>query len=276
MTTKNAILLIVKQNSGVDYNSLLNKFSISYSNINSARAALSRSLKDLTIFGFIARKGNRFYLLEKGEHEIYSEIKNKLVIGLNSSLKQKHPEDEVDVIVSKLQVLIQRSKGDADLLKTSKSSLDFSITDLTDVSKKLDSKVKQLNYLSKVLKEQINSLKELEFNDVRSLPLNKDSVSLLNQIFANSGEKEITIECPNPEILDSIAANFDVKPKNNFFPIQKKLFNKFGKFIEQNKDSLAFQVITVYSSSLKAQFFREKIFLSGPYSEIRNWESKPT
>ena len=274
MTIKNTILLILKQNNGVAYNSLLNKFSASYSNINSAWAALSRSLKDLTIFGFIARKGNRFYLLEKGEQEIYSEIKNKLVIGLNSSLKQKHPEDEVDSIVSKLQVLIQRSKGDADLLKTSKSSLDFSITDLTDVSKKLDSKVKQLNYLSKVFKEQINSLKELEFNDVHALPLTKDSVSLLNQIFSKSGEKEITIECPNPIILDSIAENFDVKPKNNFFPIPKKFFNKLGKFIEKNKDSLAFQVITVYSSSLKAQFFREKIFLSGPYSEIRNWKSK--
>lgn len=273
MTTKNAILLIMKQNNGIDYNSLLNKFSGAYSNINSARAALSRSLKDLTIFGFIARKGNRFYLLEKGEQEIYSEVKNKLVIGLNSSLKQKHPEDEADSIVSKLQVLIQRSKDDADLLKTSKSSLDFSITDLNDVSFNLDKKVKQLNYLSKVLKEQINSLKELEFNDIHALPLTKDSVSLLNQIFANSGENEITIECPNPGILDSIAENFGVKPKNNFFPIQKKSFSKLGKFVEKNKDTLAFQVITVYSSSLKAQFFRGKIFLSGPYSEIRNWKN---
>ena len=72
MTTKNAILMIVKQNSGIDYNSLLNKFASSYTNANSARAALSRSLKDLTAFGFLARKGNRFYLLEKGESEIYS------------------------------------------------------------------------------------------------------------------------------------------------------------------------------------------------------------
>src|SRR3989344_6568228 len=148
MTTKNAILLIVKQNPGIDYNSLLNKFASSYSNANSARAALSRSLKDLTVFAFLSRKENRYYLLDKGEGEIYSEIKNKLVIALNSVMKEKNPVKEIDQIVEKLQILIERGRQDRDLLKTSKSSLDFSISHLEDISGQLEKKVKHLEYLS--------------------------------------------------------------------------------------------------------------------------------
>ena len=81
MTTKNAILLIVKQNPGIDYNSLLTKFASSYSNANSARAALSRSLKDLTTFGLLRKTDNKYFLMEKGQGEIHSEIKNKLALA---------------------------------------------------------------------------------------------------------------------------------------------------------------------------------------------------
>ncbi|MEM4363687.1 MAG: hypothetical protein QXS90_00245, partial [Candidatus Diapherotrites archaeon] len=88
MTTKSAILLIVKQNPGIDYNSMLGKFASSYSNLNSARAALSRSLKDLSALGMIEKKENKFYLLEKGQAEIYSAMKNKLVLNINALLKE--------------------------------------------------------------------------------------------------------------------------------------------------------------------------------------------
>ena len=38
------------QSPGIDYNSLLNKCSANYSNVNSVRAALSRALKDFSIY----------------------------------------------------------------------------------------------------------------------------------------------------------------------------------------------------------------------------------
>lgn len=272
MTTKNAILLIVKQNNGIDYNSLLNKFATSYSNINSARAALSRSLKDLSIFGFIARKGNRYFILEKGESEIYSALKNKLVLGLNSSMAQKHPENEVDSIVSKLQVLIERSKDDRDLLKTSKSSIGFSITDLDNVGKKLEKKVTHLKYLSKVLSEQVNSLKEMDFNDSFARPLAKESVSLIVSIFSSFNEKEFVVECSNKDVLEKLENKFKVSARNNSFSIKKSSFKELAKFMEKNKDEFALNVVTVFSSSLKTQFYNQKIFLSGPYSETKKWK----
>src|SRR3989338_4288744 len=128
MTTKNAILLIVKQNHGIDYNSLLTKFASSYSNSNPARAALSRSLKDLTTFGLLRKTDNKYFLMEKGQGEIYSEIKNKLVLALNSVVRGKHPVDDIDSIVQKLQILIERGRQDRDLLKTARSSLDFPVS----------------------------------------------------------------------------------------------------------------------------------------------------
>jgi len=272
MTTKNSILLIVKQNNGIDYNELLNKFSGSYSNTNSARAALSRSLKDLSIFGFIAKRGNRFYLLEKGEQEMYSEIKNKLVLSLNSSLKQKHPENDIDSIVTKLQVLIERSREDRGLLKTSKSSLDFSLTDFGNVGTTLEKKVKHLNYISKVFKEQINSLKELDFNDSDSRPLDSESILLLEKIFSKFNEKEFTIETQNPVILGKLSKKLNSKPKESSFQIPKKSLKNLCEFVKKNSEEFSLHVITVYSSSLKAQFFKNKIFLFGPFSEIKKWK----
>ncbi|MFH1391064.1 MAG: hypothetical protein ABIH20_02005 [Candidatus Diapherotrites archaeon] len=268
MSTKNTILLIVKQNEGIDYNSLLNKFASSYSNINSARAALSRSLKDLTTFGFLSRKGNRFYLLEKGKSEIYSEIKNKLVIGLNDSLKQKKPENDVDFIVSKLQVMIQRGRDDNDLLKTSKSSLDFSISNLEQVEQQLKKKVKHLNYISGVLDEQINSLKELDFNDSFAKPLNKNSAKLLGSLFS---DKEITVECQNEKTLVALAARFNSKSRNNTFQMEKSDLKKLFTYVEKN-NHIPLGLITVFSSTIKAEFSRNLVTLSGPFNEIKKFK----
>ncbi len=268
MSTKNTVLLIVKQNKGIDYNSLVNKFASSYSNINSARAALSRSLKDLTTFGFLSRKGNHFYLLEKGESEIYSEIKNKLVIGLNDSLKQKKPENDVDSIVSKLQIMIQRGRDDNDLLKTSKSSLDFSISNLEDVEQQLKKKIKHLDYLSGVMNEQINSLKELDFNDSFTKPLNKDSAKLLSSLFS---DKELTVECQNEKTLVALAARFNSKARNNAFQLDKSDLKKLFSYAEKNKQ-LPLGLITVFSSTIKAEFSRSNIVLSGPFSEIKKFK----
>ena len=95
MTTKNAILLIVKQNNGIDYNSLLNKFSSSYSNINSARAALSRSLKDLISFGFslperMKQRGScgKWILKKMMENYLPKEIIYRPKVGFGVPLRE--------------------------------------------------------------------------------------------------------------------------------------------------------------------------------------------
>ncbi|MCR4335855.1 MAG: hypothetical protein NUV57_04940 [archaeon] len=268
MSTKNTILLIVKQNEGIDYNSLLNKFATSYSNINSARAALSRSLKDLTTFGFLSKKGNHFYILEKGEHEIYSEMKNKLVIGLNDLIKQKKPENDVDSIVSRLQIMIERGRTDNGLLKTSKSSLDFSISNLESVEQNLKKKIKHLDYISGILIEQINSLKELDFNDSFTKPLNNNSAKILVSLFS---EKELTVECQNEKTLISLAARFNSKSKNNSFQLARSDLKKLLIYIEKN-NYLPLGSIAVFSSTIKAEFLKPNITLSGPFSEVKKFK----
>ena len=268
MTTKNAILLIVKQNNGVEYNSLLNKFSSSYSNVNSARAALSRSLKDLTTFGFLARKNNHFFILSKGEQEIYSEIKNKLVIGLNDSLRQKNPEDDIASVVSKLQVLIERSREDSDLLKTSKSSLDFFISDFEQVNLVLKKKLKHLEYLSGVFSDQIDSLKDLGFNDSFSRVIEKNSLKTIESIF---DEKEYAIKCENNDTLVSLAARFNSKLKNSAFSIQKKDLNALNKYYLKNCAKIPLGKVTIFSSTLKAELYRTKVVLFGSHSKIKKF-----
>jgi len=272
MTTKNAILLIVKQNPGIDYNTLLNKFAPSYSNSNSARAALSRSLKDLAIFGLLERKDNRYFLLEKGEGEIYSEIKNKLVIALNSLLSQKHPAEQIDSVIEKLQVLLERGRQDRDLLKTSKSSLDFSISRLENVSAELELKVRHLDYLSKIFGEQIKSLKELDFNDSYAKPLDLQSSALLIFIFSGQPDTELRIECENIALLNAAAAGLDAKVKNSTFAIPKASLGQLLSALEKHGADLQLAPLNIFSSMLKAQLYGNKAVLSGPYSIIENWK----
>ena len=86
MTAKNSILLIINQSPGIDYNSLLNKIAPNYSNINSARAALSRATKDLIVFGFVVKQRNNFFATDKAGALINSEMKNKLLMRLNQTI----------------------------------------------------------------------------------------------------------------------------------------------------------------------------------------------
>ncbi len=271
MTTRNAILLIVKQNSGIDYNSLLNKFASSYSNINSARAALSRSLKDLTSFGLLERRGGRFFLLPKGEGEIYSAVKNKLVLSLNSSMKQKQPAGEIDSIVEKLQTLIERAKQDKDLLRTSRSSLDFRISDLEKARHDVDGKARHLEYLSKVLGEQVNSLKEMDFYDSHETGFAPETASKLGAFLFALQDAEFTVECQNTQVLSILAEQAGSKPRESAFTLQKGAVVQFLDFLGRNAAAFSEPAITVFSSAVKAQLHRGRMSLSGPFSEIQKW-----
>ncbi|VVB98999.1 Uncharacterised protein [uncultured archaeon] len=271
MTTKNAILMIVKQSNGIDYNSLLSKFAASYSNINSGRAALSRSLKDLITFGFLEKKGGRIFLLPKGEAEIYSAVKNKLILGLNAAMRHRKPANDIEPVVEKLQILIERSRQDKDLLKTSKSSLDFTISGLETAKAELEEKAKHLEYLSKVFGDQISSLKEMDFHDSCERQLDGKSAEALSAIFSAMPDAEFTIECRSPQVLQIIAERFNAKPKETSFSLPKALFRDFAEFIGQNREAFSEPPIALFSSSLRAQFRAGRITLFGPFSEIRKW-----
>ena len=158
MTQKNNILLIVKQSPGIDYNSLLNKVSSGYGSVNSARAALSRALKDLNAVGMLKRQGSNFFVTDKGATEINSEMKSKLLIKLNQRMKCKSPVDEINSIVEMLSTLVERSKQDRDLLKAAKGSTEFYVSDLLELKEQVDKRAHSLEYLSGVMLQRIEAL----------------------------------------------------------------------------------------------------------------------
>jgi hypothetical protein len=271
MTSKNAILLIVKQNPGIDYNSLFNKFASSYSNVNSARAALSRSLKDLLVLGLISKVDNKFFILEKGEAEIYSELKNKLVLGLNAVINDKKPENQIDFIVGRLQIIIERGRQDKDLLKTARSTLAFSVSDLENIDKNLEKKIRHVEYLSRVFKDQIKTFKEMGFNDKHSRQYSKEALDSLVQIISEIPDNEITVECENLQVIQILSEKFSGKIKNNLFVVSKSSARELIKAIDENISILAGTSVKIFSSLLKAEIFSEKIILSGPFQEILKW-----
>ncbi len=265
--------MIVKQSDGIDYNSMLNKFSSSYSNSNSARAALSRSLKDLTTFGYLARKGNRYYLMEKGELEIYSEIKNKLVLALNSTMAQKEPYTQADEIAVKLQVVIERSRQDKSLLKTCKSSLNFNIADLEQVEADLKKNIKHREYISKILSDQVSALKELDFNDCIAVLSDSNSLRLIEKIFFSVQEPELVAECHSKELLAELAGLCAAKLRENSFSFPKEMLRNLISFFLQKSPGTNAPALTIFSSMLKAQFRNGRVFITGPYSELSKWKT---
>ncbi|MBI4210183.1 MAG: hypothetical protein HY544_01595 [Candidatus Diapherotrites archaeon] len=272
MTTKNAILLIAKQNPGIDYNSLLTKFSHSYSNPNSARAALSRSLKDLTTLGYLVRKENRYSLLEKGEAEIYSEIKNKLVLGLNMEVGQKRAVDAIDSIVAKLQVLIERGRQDRDLLKTSKGSLDFPVSELDAISESLDKKVRHLEYISRVFSEQVRAMKELGFNDSFARAFDEHSVSSLLLVFSGQPDQEFIIEAEPQAVLGAICEKASAKARPGSVAVAKDSLRAALAVLSENKGLFNAGPARLFSSSLRAEFFPDRVVVSGPFNEVSKWK----
>ncbi|MFH1225565.1 MAG: hypothetical protein V1676_07220 [Candidatus Diapherotrites archaeon] len=201
MTTKNSILLIIKQNNGIDYNTLLSKISGNYSSINSAMAALSRAIKDLAVMGYVVRKDNRIYATQSAEALIHSEMKNKLLLRLNQIVNSKNNVQEIDSIVEHLHMLIERSKDDAALLRAAKGSTEFSIRDLEAIDAELDSRIKHLSYISGVFKGQVAEMKNLDFNNSVQMPLSADTVARLQKEAEELALQDISAETKNPAFL---------------------------------------------------------------------------
>ena len=161
MASRDSILLILKQKQGVPYTELLASILGDYSNINSARAALSRTLKNLESLGLIRKKRGLIFLTDKGTAMLFQEMKNKLILRLNESIIQKN----ISELVTQLSVLIERSKADNELLKIAKESARFYTCDLEAISERTAKRIKQLTYLNTILKRHIRALKNMGFKD---------------------------------------------------------------------------------------------------------------
>jgi hypothetical protein len=265
MKTNNPVLLIVLQNQGIQYNDLLNKLSSSYSSTNSARAALSRALKDLSVLGFLTRKENRIYVTDKAMISLQSEMKNKLIAKLNELIDSKNQAKEIDLIVQQLQVLIQRSKNDSSLLKVARNSTNFYLNDLKKIEEKVVKEINHLQYLKKIFSEQITELENLDFNNLIEKELNQKTIDFIELKAKEFGLNEISFEFYSIEEKEKALNKIDSKTKN-----EKALLNlsEAKKVLEGLQKNPLKNKIILYLSPLKIKLKEKKLIVIGPYNKI--------
>ena len=266
MTTRNSILLILKQSPGVEFNALLSKISANYGNINSARAALSRALKDMNAVGLVQRQERKIFATDKGMAALGSEMKTKLILRLNELVKGEKNVESIDSIIELVSTLIERAKQDADLLKAARGSTAISLSDLQRIGEKLEAKTRHLNYLSEVLIQQIDSLKQLNFNDSVSLPWN-EGAKILNIVVEKSLGQEVLAECISQDFFEKAKQAFNrakIQEKSIF--LSKEQINELVQIAGQ---SISFSsTVNIYAGSIKIQLNHPNIFFIGPVQEL--------
>lgn len=269
MTTKNSILLIIKQSPGIDYNSLLNKLAQEYGSVNSARAALSRALKDLSALGMIERKENYVYVTEKGASLIESEMKNKLLLKLNNLVQGKNALFEINTIVEYLHALLEHSKKDSGLLKAARGSAAFSISDLIALNEKVQQQCKHLTHMSTVLSEQIEAIKGFDFNDAVKMPCNDSALESAQRLASAANLQEMLLESNDSAFLEKTALSLNQKIKGTALAVPAL---NFRETIKEIKALCAYpkpNTYTFYLTPFKLVLSSDSAVFSGPYSKLK-------
>lgn len=268
MTNKNSILLIVKQSDGISLHELFNKTAGNYSNPNSARAALSRAVKDLNALGLVHRTKNKVFLTNKGLREINKEMKHKLLLKLNEIVLRKNEED-TDELLARLSTLIERSKQDEDLLKVAKNSSEFYLSDLEDLQKKLVKKTSHLNYLQKILSEQITVLQKMDFKEKKILPFEKESFTKILALAKEQKPKQLIIESKQ-EFLPMIQHHVGGERKKDILLLEAKKLKPLLKFLEKEflKENEFPLAVSIIFSKITVTLNRNQIIVTAPYNKL--------
>jgi len=273
MTVKNSVLLMIKQYQGISFNSLLGKTASSYSSMNSAKASLSRTLKDCLSLGLITKKGGHFFITDKGAMEINSEMKNKLLMKLNSLLKTKNAENEIESIVQYLQTLIERAKEDSELLKAAKASSQFNVSELIELNKRIELKARHLDYLSKIFFSHIEALKEFNFNDFFSLELNWNSLESLARIQGLLKAQEFFLESNDLSFIGLVSAKFNAKKKENSLLLPVQSLDKLLELASENFLYDSSKNLSLEFSGIKIFVHFPSITFIGPHKELNEIKS---
>lgn len=193
MTSKTSILLIIQQNPGIDYQTLLSKIAPNYANLNSSRAALSRVLKDAVSFGMVSRMGHQLFLTDKGMAGLKVKMHDKLIIKLNQLMKVRSVATNPDPLVQNLSVLLERGKMDPRLLDNARASVGFSVNDLEKVFDGLQENIRHLQYVEKTLHGQIQSLREQNFPSSHATKIT-DLLPHVSKLIEVSNAEDVQVE----------------------------------------------------------------------------------
>ncbi len=273
MTAKNAILLIIKQSPGIDYNSIVAKIASNYGSVNSARAALSRAIKDMSAIGLIEKKENRLFTTEKGQIQIRSEMKSKLVLKLNQTVLDKNSTEEIGSIVEQLAVLIERSKADSDLLKAAKGATAFSISDLRNIQEHVNKRVNQLHYLQEVFQKQIDALQQLDFQDSVSFAFNPENTEKIKQFIQKTEGTELLLGSSNQQHIEELALLLNEKTKSGTLLMPKTKTGSLFEALLQKSSQNGFET-SVRLSGFTIRLQNQRITVSAPFSQLGEWKKQ--
>ncbi len=264
MTSKTSILLIVSQNQGIDYQALLSKIAPNYANLNSARAALSRVLKDAVSFGMVTKQNHQLFLTDKGSASLKVKMHDKLVLKLNQLMNVRSVASNPDPLVQNLSVLLERGKMDPRLFDNARASVNFSVDEVQRVHEGVKQNIKHMEYLEKSLSTQLQSLRDLNFPSERVKSIQNFHAHIPKLVETSSAD-EIQIEHPqinfsqqpNHSLLEGLSPSY----KGVRAAVHTKHLSEITtRFTNQD----ALENLRAYMGFLTLNFSREHVTIRGP------------
>lgn len=279
MALSDSILLQISQKK-TTYNDLLTKMLSNYSSSGSAKAALSRALKNLIAFGDLEKDSDFYVLTEKGKITVESKLKNKILININDLLdksKKRNSLEFVDDIISNLQIFLERGKQDPSLLKIGKTSSTFYIYDLINLKKEMDTSVNHYLHLSNVLTNQINILQEKNFEDMLIINLDSNIFEIIKFLYEKYNIEEIILECSKeyPETIKLFEETDGIFKKTDLsFKINIKDIDLLAKKLLDNFEITILVKFKIYINEILISFSFGKVYLFGPFNLINEIKEK--
>jgi len=275
MTLLDSILLQISQKN-TTFNELLTRLIPNYSSTESARAALSRVIKNLMSFEYIKKTEDFYEITEKGRKFVESKLQNKMLSNINSIndlLQRSQPAKSLqylDDVVKNLQIFLERSKEDPTLLKIGKTSATFYISDLEQLKEIVE---KRLSNFQNALERQINSLKELNFEDQFVVNLDESTFELIREQCEINSVSELVIDCDKTDInsgmLFEMHSELTKKP-DNVFTLKLSDIEILKKLLLSKLDIIMQTKFKVYIKEMVVYLRVGRLYFTGPYSQIAN------
>jgi len=273
MTLADSILLQISQKR-TSFNDLLTRIMPNYSSTASARAALSRAIKNLVAFENIIKKEDFYEITDKGKKIVESKLKNKMLIIINDLLKKSKATTNLvhlDDIIKNIQIFLERSKEDPTLLMAGKSSATFYISDLAELKESIEKRISNLNRLGQALDKQILSLKELNFEDMVISNLDSAAFEIIAKLINLYSVTEIIIDCDKDDINSGLLFEnhyeFIRKP-DNVFILKSEDLNALKKLVLTNLESIMQTRFKIYIKEAIIYLKLGKLYYTAPYEII--------
>ncbi len=276
MTSKTSILLIVSQHPGIDYQALLSKIAPNYANLNSARAALSRVLKDAVSFGMVSKQGHQLFLTDKGSAGLKVKMHDKLILKLNQLMKIRNVSNNPDALIQHLSVLLERGKLDPRLLDNARASVSFTLDDLVMVHRGLQENIRHLSYLEKTLDLQEQSLRELNFPSAHIKKTN-EMVPHIPKLIQLSAAEEIQLENPKMDlsqnVFNPLTAGMPAVTKGNRVALPAQHLQEI--VIRLPNQEPTFTNVKAYLGLFTLDLGRETVLVRGPSQLLEKLFPRP-